>query len=508
MPTPIDNGSSIDVGDSSMTTSPSSSSNNNDAAMVTAHSDSVPSPPPAAMNNADVTAHHPHDDGDVAMDDTTNNSSAPPTQPNSSNSVNDDADVQMSPRTEEAVNPTENLTTMSNDLESSSAPLEQSVIPASNPTKEDGGERKYPEELSLDDSMEEDHLADEEMNSVNLDTSSSFPTAEQRRRDDNHLDDALDKLQHSISEAILAFRKEEQGNESMAKEAGGTNNDGSAYVKLRDAAVEAYQTLVEYGSLLDLSLDMAPLNKRRCEKLEKIGRDLWKIIRTNPDLFNDVISDVTTNTFDIAAASSMMEQKRQRAIAGGYIRTIAVRLIFLQYIDTRCSKGCPPTLHDRSDGNKAQTPSPKELVFGLKVLSKGGRAILQHGKTARDSHDALSLAISCFNVLSGMAQSNGEAANEMKDVLLDEAFDVYSALPNAAALFEKEHHADMSTNEDDASTQADNSSVDWPTIVLKHLDAAKNFIDEHCNEALNDEGKSALKYAALQRFLPQLARLC
>ena len=239
---------------------------------VAAHSDSVPSPPPATMNNVDVTAHHPHDDGDVAMDDTTNNSSAPPTQPNSSNSVNDDADVQMSPRTEEAVNPTENLTTMSNDLESSSAPLEQSVIPASNPPKEDGGERKDPEEVSLDDSMEEEHLADEEMNSVKLDTFSSLPTAEQRRRDDNHLDDTLDKLQHSISEAILAFRKEEQGNESMAKEAGGTNNDGSAYVKLRDAAAEAYQTLVEYGSLLDLSLDLAPLNKRRCEKLEKIGR--------------------------------------------------------------------------------------------------------------------------------------------------------------------------------------------------------------------------------------------
>eukprot|EP00984_Skeletonema_dohrnii_P016427 scaffold7310_cov154-Skeletonema_dohrnii-CCMP3373.AAC.3 len=277
MPTPIDNGSPIDVGDSSMTTSPSSSSNNNNAAMeVTAHSDSVPSPPPAAMNNADVTAHHRHDDGDVAMDDaTTNNSSAPPTLPNSSNNVNDDADVQMSPCTEESVNPTENptTTTMNNDLESSSAPLEQSAIPASNPSKEDGGERKDPEEASLDDSMEEEHLADEEMNSVNLDVpSSSFPTAEQRRRDDNHLDDTMDKLQHSISEAILAFRKEEQGNESMAKEAGSTNNDGSAYVKLRDAAVEAYQTLVEYGSLLDLSLDMAPLNKRRCEKLEKIGR--------------------------------------------------------------------------------------------------------------------------------------------------------------------------------------------------------------------------------------------
>lgn len=236
-------------------------------------------------------------------------------------------------------------------------------------------------------------------------------------------------------------------------------------------------------------------------------RDLWKIIRTNPDLFNDVISDVTTNNFD-SAASISLEQKRQRAIAGGYIRTIAVRLIFLTYIDTRCSKGCPPTLHERRDGNKAHNPSPKELVFGLKVLSKGGRAILQHGKNARDSHDTLSLAISCFNVLSGMVQSSGEAAIELKDVL-DEAFDVYSTLPNAVALFEGEQaDVGLSTKEDDASTQAGSTSVDWPTIILKHLDAAKDFIDEHCSEALNDESKSALKYASLQRFLPQLARLC
>eukprot|EP00986_Skeletonema_menzelii_P015530 scaffold11957_cov146-Skeletonema_menzelii.AAC.2 len=239
----------------------------------------------------------------------------------------------------------------------------------------------------------------------------------------------------------------------------------------------------------------------------QLCRDLWKIIRTNPDLFNDVISDVTTTNFDIGASSSL-EQKRQRAIAGGYIRTIAVRLIFLEYIDTRCSKGCPPTIHDGRDDNKAHSPSPKELVFGLKVLSKGGRAILQHGKNARDSHDTLSLAISCFNVLSRMTQSNGEAANELKDVLLDEAFDVYSALPNAAALFEEEPHVDMAMKDDDASTQAHSSGVNWPTIVLQHLEAAKSFIDEHCNDALNNESKSPLKYAALQRFLPQLARLC
>ena len=203
-----------------------------------------------------------------------------------------------------------------------------------------------------------------------------------------------------------------------------------------------------------------------------------------------------------------MEQKRQCVVAGGYIRIIAVRLIFLHYIDTRCSMSCPPTLHHRQDGNKSRIPSPKELVFGLKLLSKGGRAILRHEKSARDAHDSLSLAISCFNVLSSMAESNGEAANEMKDALLDEAFDVYSALPDAAGLFEGGQCADVSEKEDDASTQANNSTVDWPSIVQKHLDTAKTFIMDHCSDALIDEKKSTLKYIALQRFLPMLSRLC
>lgn len=242
------------------------------------------------------------------------------------------------------------------------------------------------------------------------------------------------------------------------------------------------------------------------EHTSHLTRDLWKIIRANPDLF---IDDIIAR----ASPSSVEQQKRYRAIAGGYIRTIAVRLIFLRYIDTRCTTECPPILHDLTqqhchrDGgnNKAQqhnSPSPKELVFGLKVLSKGGLAILHHEKNARASHDTLTLAISCFNLLSDMAQhGDGEAANELKDVL-DEAFDVYSALPDSASLFEAKQ------KDGDASTQADIVNVDWPTILLKHLALAENFIHKHYDAALKDECKSARMYTALQRFIPQLARLC
>lgn len=220
------------------------------------------------------------------MDDTNNNSnSAPPTQATTSNvNIDDDSSQMTTPREDEVVNPEDIPTATMNNLESSSAPPEQTATPASNPSNED--DKGYdPEEISLDESMKDELLTDQEMNSDKLDTaapSSSLPTAEQRRRDDNHLDETLDKLQHSISVAILAFRKDEQRAENMTKESGNSaGNDGSAYVKLREAAVEAHQTLVEYGSSLDLSClaasngdnsDAAPMNKRRREKLEKIGR--------------------------------------------------------------------------------------------------------------------------------------------------------------------------------------------------------------------------------------------
>lgn len=224
--------------------------------------------------NDDVTAHSPHDNGDdVIMDETdannSNDGSASTIQPNCSN--DDDDDIEMSPRKDEAVNPMENTTAMKNDdLESSfsSAPLEQSAIPASIPTtKNDDGEENSPEEVSLDDGLKEECPTDEEKNRAKQDAPP--PSAEQRRRDDNHLDDTLGKLQHSISVAILTFRKDEQGDEAKNDNDGGS----SAYVKLCEAAMEAYQTLVEYGASLDLSLDMiSSANKRRREKLEKIGR--------------------------------------------------------------------------------------------------------------------------------------------------------------------------------------------------------------------------------------------
>ena len=278
MPSPVDNSSTTI--DSTM----SSSSSSDDTAATTEvtmdpGSSPVPSsPPPAAINTAEITA-HPLPNGDVAMDDAIeSDGSALPSESNGSDSIND-KDDEMPHQGDESPHPVENSKTR-DDLESSSAPpSEHPVISStSNPRKGHVQSTNHPEEISLNDSMKKEYSPTGGVNTSNdLNMDSSALSAELLRLGDN-LDGALDKLQRSISVAISAFRKGDQKDENISGEAGNSSNDGSAYQALREDAMTAHQTLVEYGSSLDLSLAAStdkgdtPLNTRRAEKLKKVGR--------------------------------------------------------------------------------------------------------------------------------------------------------------------------------------------------------------------------------------------
>lgn len=95
-----------------------------------------------------------------------------------------------------------------------------------------------------------------------------------------------------------------------------------------------------------------------------------------------------------------------------------------------------------------------------------------------------------------MSSKNGEAADEAKD-LLDEAFDAFSLLPNAAFQF----------GECAVMTEA-NVAQDWPSLVVKHLKQAKKLLDDFCGLQSDDGRLTVSKIAILQRYLPSLARLC
>ncbi|KAL3802897.1 hypothetical protein ACHAW5_006192 [Stephanodiscus triporus] len=309
----------------------------------------------------------------------------------------------------------------------------------------------------------------------------------------------------SISVAIFAQRKDEEraAKPDLNVDDAKKKNGNAAQARLRDAAARAYHSLVAYGSSMDLSEknDGTFPSEARRSKFSDIGRNLWMNVRNNPELFSDVIhEDGAAGGGDFAS----FEDRKNKAVAGGYARAIAARLILLNYIDTRCGVGRPPRLHDASSAGRdsGQLPSLQELMFGLKLFSRSGRAILEHErKRARASYDLLSLAASCFDAVAVMADNGSrEAAEGLKDSL-DEAFDAIAMLPNAASLFGESHDGD-------GTAENDGIVAPWQTLVLKGLARAESFVDNHCNVFNTGKSQSASKFATYQRFLPSLARLC
>jgi len=328
----------------------------------------------------------------------------------------------------------------------------------------------------------------------------------------------LSPYKQSISVATLAHRKEEDNASRVSN-----NNDmnmnqikkesNDAYGKLRDAAMKAYHSLVVYGSSLDLSSQsvdkensnnvVQQLSDVRRSRLLEMGRKLWMTIRNNPDLFNDMISQDSSKVDGSGDFVTSFEGLKSKAVAGGYARAVAARLVFLNYIDTRCSVGgSTPQLHPVSDvASSKSTASLQELVFGLKLFSRAGRVILEHNKDARASFDSLSLAASCFDNISIMATNgNGEAADQLRDII-EEAFHAISMLSNSASLFGQsdEGGGDRIPRKKDAGKNV----APWQSLVLKNLERAESFVDAHCNVST-----STSKLATLSHYLPSLARLC
>jgi len=328
----------------------------------------------------------------------------------------------------------------------------------------------------------------------------------------------LSPYKQSISVATLAHRKEEDNASRVSN-----NNDmnmnqikkesNDAYGKLRDAAMKAYHSLVVYGSSSDLSAqsvdkennsnNVVQLSDVRRSRLLEMGRKLWMTIRNNPDLFNDMISQ--DSKVSVADGSgdfvTSFEGLKSKAIAGGYARAVAARLVFLNYIDTRCSVGSSaPQLHPVSNVASKSTASLQELVFGLKLFSRAGRVILEHNKDARASFDSLSLAVSCFDNISTMATNgNGEAADQLKDII-EEAFHAISMLSNSASLFGQLEGGggDRIPRKKDAGKNV----APWQSLVIRNLELAESFVDAHCNVST-----STSKLATLSHYLPSLSRL-
>jgi hypothetical protein len=133
----------------------------------------------------------------------------------------------------------------------------------------------------------------------------------------------------------------------------------SIYASLSESDKETYHALVRYGSNFDLSsnsLCAKFMSETKRARLKSAGKNIWMSIRDNPELFEDAISEETVNGGGDYLA---FEGKKHQAVAGGYARAVAAQLVFLDYIDTRCSLARPSCLTALDRGGKK--PSVKEV---------------------------------------------------------------------------------------------------------------------------------------------------
>lgn len=164
-----------------------------------------------------------------------------------------------------------------------------------------------------------------------------------------------------ISASILALRTDEHEKAQNTFIEERQKKSNSIYASLSESAKETYHALVHYGSKFDLSSadpsSSKAMSETRRARLSSAGKNIWMSIRNNPELFEDAMSDEAVNGGGDYLA---FEGKKHQALAGGYARAVAAQLVFLDYIDTRCSLGRPPCLSPGLEASGKQ-PSVKEV---------------------------------------------------------------------------------------------------------------------------------------------------
>ena len=162
----------------------------------------------------------------------------------------------------------------------------------------------------------------------------------------------------AISAAVLALRTDEHEQTQNTLTEAKRKKSNSIYASLSESAKETYHAMICYGSKFDMSCTDSSRSKSISEtrraRLLTLGKNIWMSIRANPDLF----ADINSKEADIGGGNYLaFEGKKHQAVAGGYARAVAAQLIFVDYIDTRCELGSPPSLSAEREKN----PSIKEV---------------------------------------------------------------------------------------------------------------------------------------------------
>ena len=303
------------------------------------------------------------------------------------------------------------------------------------------------------------------------------------------------------------------------------------YKVLNDTAMSAHIEFVIYSQSIELgnrsvcfqesdeiNEDMIFIDDNHRNKLRDIGKKLWSLVCTNPNFFYDFVNESSAFRDDksrnheresqdpIIGEQESLSQQKLRAASSGYIRAISARLILIDTIITYHRNVPKLKLNkehfflsteterskeqgwNQSDHWQSLTKISEDLEFGIKALSRAGRSILAHSSSPQLAYTVLSLAADCWESLNEIVQTtrqkNGNTNEDtfdkistIKSETIEEAFESYMLLPDAASLTQKRMVSDQSETitYDKTNYQTKCSSDD----IIQQLHRAEHFVLSH-----------------------------
>jgi hypothetical protein len=268
-------------------------------------------------------------------------------------------------------------------------------------------------------------------------------------------------------------------------------------------------------------------------KLNAFGTHYWNTIQKYPVLFLDTYAGKDSKACSREGSTAKSDTNDEsaelelcRAVASGFIRALACRLILISKFHTKghevpqlITSAITTETDQPASGVSTPLALMSELEFGLKVFTRAGKALVSYSDEHHsEAYDILSLATVCW---SGIRMSN-VATDE--DYMFVEAFDALLLLSDCAM---KLSLKDTNKISQPGCTNMTGKDIDCPKSdqdeekgnvssqkVIQHLQSLEEFVNNQLDLVVDERqrgklsSKSKASLLVNQHYLPSLARIC
>jgi hypothetical protein len=282
------------------------------------------------------------------------------------------------------------------------------------------------------------------------------------------------------------------------------SSDVVSYERLHAVSKNARQCLVDaLPNLLRLNGSPSTLSSHEAsdECLCSLGRELYSLLRDNPLVFRDSDFSLADRESRHSGTNSNMSNcrsqdpsKHHQGACSAYVRYTSGILVLIDCISYK-------NLQDVADQSiiLKDTTACEQLTFGLATFLRAGRAMMNYAENPSATYDTLSLALIFWK---GLQKYHELQKQELDAKHVDDAFDAYSLLPDAALLVYTCHTVERQR------------IVGSPIHLRKLIDDICDFLNSCClltlhqNSSPTEEQQNpTISILCIQKFLPALARL-